>query len=321
MNQKIVLFLFVLISANAFSQSQESLIWSKDGQSFYAIQNGRGCHVISECFLTNEIIEKTLRTNAEDMFRSFNHSMAISRLDGMIGYNINVANAIAGIFAATGQDLASIHESSTAVLQMENTTEGLYVSLTLPNLVVGTVGGGTHLPVASRVLELMGCKGAGKVERFAKLIAGYALGIEISTLAAIVSGQFARAHQKLGRNKPVKWLLRSEVTEDFFKANMPYFHHSFGQNMLCKQLDKFCTCNRLSFGFVLLSICISESNMCFRDIDNPMIGDAYFMGVSAYVFQYLIGSTKSFFGMDIPFYLIHFVFSRMVLILELGSKI
>jgi len=191
--------------------------------SFYSMQNGRGTHAISECFLTNEIIEKTLRTNAEDMFRSFNHSMAISRLDGMIGYNINVANAIAGIFAATGQDLASIHESSTAVLQMEKTTEGLYVSLTLPNLVVGTVGGGTHLPVASRVLELMGCKGAGKVERFAKLIAGYALGIEISTLAAIVSGQCARAHQKLGRNKPVKWLLRSEVTEDFFKANMPYF--------------------------------------------------------------------------------------------------
>jgi dipeptidyl-peptidase-4 len=40
MNQKILFFLFVLISANAFSQSQESLIWSKDGQFFYSIQNG-----------------------------------------------------------------------------------------------------------------------------------------------------------------------------------------------------------------------------------------------------------------------------------------
>jgi hydroxymethylglutaryl-CoA reductase (NADPH) len=191
--------------------------------SFYAMQNGRGTHAISECFLTNEVIEKTLRTNAEDMFRSFNHSMAISRLDGMIGYNINVANTIAGIFGATGQDLASIHESSTAVLQMEKTTTGLYLSLTLPNLVVGTVGGGTHLPVASRILELMDCKGTGKVERFAKLISGYALALEISTLAAIVSGQFARAHQKLGRNKPVKWLLRSEINEAFIKANIPYF--------------------------------------------------------------------------------------------------
>lgn len=192
--------------------------------SFYAMQNGRGCHVISECFLTNEVIEKTLRTNATDMFRSYNHSVSISRLDGMVGYNINVANTIAGIFASTGQDLACIHESSTGILQIEQTSEGLYLSLVLPNLVVGTVGGGTHLKVPSKILELMGCKGSGKIERFAKLIAGFALSLEISTLAAIVSGQFARAHQKLGRNKPVKWLLRSEINSGFIKNHIPYFN-------------------------------------------------------------------------------------------------
>jgi len=188
--------------------------------SYYSMLNGRGTHVIGECFLSNGIIEKTLRTNATDMFRSFNHSMAISRLDGMIGYNINVANTIAGIYAATGQDLACIHESSTGVLQMEQTTEGLYLSLILPNLVIGTVGGGTHFPVPSRILDLMGCKGAGKMERFAQLILGYALALEVSTLAAIVSGQFARAHQKLGRNKPVKWLLKSELDAAFVEDNM-----------------------------------------------------------------------------------------------------
>ncbi len=63
-------------------------------------------------------------------------------MDGMMGYNINTANAIAGIFAATGQDLACIHESSTGILQMELTAEGLYLSLVLPNLVIGKVGGG-----------------------------------------------------------------------------------------------------------------------------------------------------------------------------------
>jgi len=192
--------------------------------SFYAIQNGRGCHVISECFLTNEVIEKTLRTNANDMFSSYNHSLSISRLDGMVGHNVNVANAIAGIFASTGQDLACIHESSIGTLQIEQTKEGLYLSLVLPNLVVGTIGGGTHLPVPSRILELMDCNGAGKVERFAKLIAGFALSIEISTLAAIVSGQFARAHQKLGRNKPIKWLLTSEIDMNFVKENIPYLN-------------------------------------------------------------------------------------------------
>ena len=190
--------------------------------SFYSILNGRGTHAISECFLTNEVIEKTLRATADDMFRSFNHSMAISRIDGMIGYNVNVANAIAGIFGSTGQDLACIHESSTAILQMEQTVDGLYLSLTLPNLVVGTVGGGTHLPVASKILELMGCKGAGKASRFAKVISGFALSIEVSTIAAIVSGQFARAHQKHGRNRTENWLHKSEINQAFFEANMSY---------------------------------------------------------------------------------------------------
>ncbi|MFT7611573.1 MAG: hydroxymethylglutaryl-CoA reductase (NADPH) [Parvicellaceae bacterium] len=188
--------------------------------SYYSMQNGRGTSVISECLLTNEVIENTLRTTAEDMARSFNYSMAISKIDGMIGYNINVANAIAGIFASTGQDLACIHESSVAIFQMEKTEEGLYTSLSLPSLVIGTVGGGTHLPVSSKVLELMDCKGNGKAARFAKLIAGFALSLELSTHAAIASGQFARAHQKLGRNKPVKWFLKSELDVQFFNENL-----------------------------------------------------------------------------------------------------
>lgn len=188
--------------------------------SHYSMQNGRGASVTSECHLTNEVIEKTLRTTADDMFDSFNNSMAITRLDGMIGYNINVANAIAGIFGATGQDLACIHESSTAIFQLEKTEDGLYASLSLPTLVVGTVGGGTHLPVAAKILELMGCNGKGKAGRFAQLISGFALSLELSTHAAIASGQFARAHQKLGRNKPVNWLLKSELELSFFKANV-----------------------------------------------------------------------------------------------------
>ncbi len=185
--------------------------------SFYSLQNGRGVHVVCECFLSDEIIEKILRTNAADMFRLANHSMAISRFDGIIGGTLNIANAIAGIFAATGQDLGSIHESSLGILQVDKTEEGLYFSLSIPALVIGTIGGGTHLPVARRMLELMNCYGKGKVERFAKLIAGFALSLEISTLAALASGQFARAHQKMGKNKLINWLLKSDIDTCFIK--------------------------------------------------------------------------------------------------------
>lgn len=185
--------------------------------SFYSMMNGRGIHVVSECFLTDEIIEKTLRTTSEDMFRLYSHSMAISRFDGIIGGTLNIANAIAGIFAATGQDLASIHESSLGITQVEKVDGGLYVSLSIPALVIGTVGGGTHLPAPRSILELMNCYGNGKVERFAKLISGFALSLEISTLAALASGQFARAHQKLGKNKAVNWLLKSDLDTKFLK--------------------------------------------------------------------------------------------------------
>ncbi|MBL58027.1 MAG: hypothetical protein CMP61_12645 [Flavobacteriales bacterium] len=185
--------------------------------SQFSILHGRGIHVIAEAHLREEIIQKVLRTSSDDIVRCFNQSIAMSKIDGMVGYNINVANAIAGIFSATGQDLACIHESSCGVLNVEKTDDGLYLSLNLPSLVIGTIGGGTHLSKQKEALNLMGCYGNGKVNRFAQLIAGFALSLELSTYAAIVSGQFAKAHEKLGRNKPINWLTKSELDGQFLK--------------------------------------------------------------------------------------------------------
>lgn len=182
------------------------------------IENGRGINVTAECTLTEKVINQTLRTTSDKLYQCFLPSKQMTASDGMVGYNINVANAIAAIYVATGQDLASIHESSIGFLHLEKTREGLKFQLNLTNLVIGTVGGGTQLPKQSEALELMGCLGNGKVERFAKLICGFALGLEISTYSAIVSGEFAKAHEKLGRNKPKNWLTRSELTSDFLKS-------------------------------------------------------------------------------------------------------
>lgn len=182
-----------------------------------SIAQGRGVHVVAECHIKEAVLEKVLRTSSADIVRCFNQSGAMSRLDGMTGYNINVANIIAAIFVATGQDLASIHESGCGILNVEQTPEGLYLSLNLPTLVIGTVGGGTHLSKQKEALQLMGCEGSGKLKRFAELIAGFALALEVSTYAAIVSGQFAKAHEKMGRNKPVNWLLKGEINRGFME--------------------------------------------------------------------------------------------------------
>lgn len=191
--------------------------------SQHNIHSGRGVNVVATCTLEESVINEVLRTTSEKIERCFNPSRELAANDGMVGYNINVANAIAAIYVATGQDLGCIHESGVGTLQIKKIENGLLLTLNLPNLVIGTIGGGTHLPKQSQALEIMKCLGSGKIERFAKLITGFALGLEISTYAAIVSGEFAKAHERLGRNKPVKWLLRSELTHDFIAAGLNGF--------------------------------------------------------------------------------------------------
>ncbi|GAB5466298.1 MAG: hypothetical protein Kapaf2KO_17340 [Candidatus Kapaibacteriales bacterium] len=186
--------------------------------SFRNTIDGRGISVVAECILEESVINKVLRTDSDALYSSFRQSVPNTIMNGMFGYNINVANVIAGIYASTGQDLASIGESSFGVLNLEKIDGGLYLSLNLTNLVVGTIGGGTNLPAQTEILELMGCRGKDKVSRFAMIISGFALSLEISTLSAIVSGQFARAHEKLGRNKPVNWLNKYEIDNDFISS-------------------------------------------------------------------------------------------------------
>lgn len=182
---------------------------------------GRGREVVAEVFLPNSVVRRVFNTTAEDLVRSLSQSHSTQILTGMHGMNINVANVIAGIFAATGQDIACVHESSLGQLHFElrNDTArgpGLYASLILPTLVIGTVGGGVSLPAQKQLLEMIGCYGAGKSTRFAETIASFALALELSTGAAMASGQFAEAHERLGRNKTESWLKKSDLTVGFF---------------------------------------------------------------------------------------------------------
>jgi len=186
--------------------------------SQYNIEHGRGCKVSASVEVSEAVLKDVLRVDSNQFLKFYHPSKAAAEKEGMVGYNINVANALASIFLATGQDAACLHESSTAFFNIEKSEVGLRFELMLPNLVVGTVGGGTHLQKQKEALQLMGCYGQGSIERFAKIICGAALGLEISTFGAIVSGEFARAHQKLGRNKPVNWLLKSEVTTEFVRG-------------------------------------------------------------------------------------------------------
>jgi hydroxymethylglutaryl-CoA reductase (NADPH) len=169
--------------------------------SYEFFQSGHGKTVIAECTLTDEAIRRVLRTTADDLLELAWAGTHGSAASGMQSVAFTPASAIAAIFAATGQDLGMIGTSSMAHGAGRRVEGGLNVSIRLPGLEVGTVGGGTTLPYARTWLELMGCAGTGKVYRFAQIVAAATLALEISASAAMStagSENFFQAHHELG---------------------------------------------------------------------------------------------------------------------------
>ena len=123
-------------------------------------------------------------------------------LSGANNNGCQSANAITAMFIATGQDVANVAESSAGIVYSELTPKrSLYISLTIPSLIVATHGGGTGLATQRECLEILGCYGKGKVNKLAEIVAGVALAGEISLAAAISSSDWVSSHEKLGRNR------------------------------------------------------------------------------------------------------------------------
>lgn len=160
---------------------------------------GRGTRVIAEARIPSRELEHIMRVSSDDFIKNYLYDMPNYFLNGSIGLNANLANIIAALFTATGQDIACVHESSLGQLSFEPDDNGIYASLLLPCLVIGTVGGGTGLPCQAEALKSMGCMGQGSKARLAEIIAGYCLALELSTLSAVLEGTFVDAHRQLGR--------------------------------------------------------------------------------------------------------------------------
>lgn len=122
--------------------------------------------------------------------------------------NVHAANGIAAIFLACGQDMADLSSSHVCKSSTEIVNDGndLYVEVILPNLLIGTVGGGTSLGTQRECLSIMGCYGAGNANKFAELIAATVLAGEITTASAVVNKSYVNVHNRFGRNKIEKKL-------------------------------------------------------------------------------------------------------------------
>ena len=163
----------------------------------------RGKRVVAEATIPERLARRIMRTTPRQMFKA----RQVSNLGGLLaGVNNNgnhSANGIAALFAATGQDIANVAESSAALVHTELLANGsYYYSITIPALIVATYGGGTGLPTQRECLELLGCYGPGRVRKFAEIVAATVLCGEISLGAAVVADEWVTAHERLGRNRP-----------------------------------------------------------------------------------------------------------------------
>jgi hydroxymethylglutaryl-CoA reductase (NADPH) len=166
------------------------------------IMHTRGKRVVAECTIKREILIEHMRVEPEALFYHYNVSQIGAVLSGANNNGLHSANGITAMFIATGQDVANVAESSAAIIYVEVTPDkDLYLSITIPSLIVATYGGGTGLATQRECLELLGCWGTGKVYKLAEIIAGVVLAGEISLASAISSSDWVSSHEKYGRNR------------------------------------------------------------------------------------------------------------------------
>ncbi|SEW18635.1 3-hydroxy-3-methylglutaryl-coenzyme A reductase [Cognatiyoonia koreensis] len=167
--------------------------------SALGLMTGRGRKVSASVILSDAVIAKVLGTTADEMLAYGRIADLGAKLSGQMGAQAHYANGLAALYIATGQDAACVAESAVGFTRMERRDGGLFCSVTMPNILVGSVGGGTGLPSQSAGLNVLGLKGTGNGAALAEVTAALCLCGEISIVAAIAAGDFTRAHENLAR--------------------------------------------------------------------------------------------------------------------------
>ena len=170
--------------------------------SYQSFQSVRGRKVTAEVIIPGELVISVLHTSAEKLGDYWRLSAIGGSLSGTIGMQGHYANGLAALYLACGQDIACVSESAIGVTRFEETKQGdLYASVTLPNLMVATVGGGTGLPTQYACLKITDMAGKNKARGFAEVAAALCLAGELSIMGALCAGDFSKAHKCLARNR------------------------------------------------------------------------------------------------------------------------
>lgn len=163
----------------------------------------RGRRVVAEAVIRKDRLKSLMHLDTKELFWARQIQMAGAFMAGSASNAAHPANGLTALFIATGQDVANVAESHAAMTYVQLLDNGdFYWSITLPSLIVATYGGGTGLATQKQCLEMLGCYGAGKADKFAEICAAAVLAGETSLVGAVLHGDWVSSHEHLGRNRP-----------------------------------------------------------------------------------------------------------------------
>ncbi|KAL8803150.1 MAG: hypothetical protein Q9200_006327 [Gallowayella weberi] len=170
--------------------------------------DGRGKSVVAEAIIPGEVVRSVLKSDVNALVElNTSKNLIGSAMAGSLGgFNAHAANIVTAVFLATGQDPAQNVESSNCITVMRNFNGNLQISVSMPSIEVGTIGGGTILEPQSAMLDLLGVRGAHPTEpganarKLARIIAATVLAGELSLCSALAAGHLVSAHMKHNRS-------------------------------------------------------------------------------------------------------------------------
>ncbi|KAF3921629.1 hypothetical protein AA313_de0208005 [Arthrobotrys entomopaga] len=169
---------------------------------------GRGKSVVAEAIIPKETVEQTLKITVDALIElNVSKNFIGSAMAGSVGgFNAHAANIVAAIFLATGQDPAQVVESANCITVMRKVNDNLQISVSMPSIEVGTIGGGTILEPQGAMLDLLGVRGphptnpGHNAQRLARIVAGAVLAGELSLCSALAAGHLVRSHMQHNRS-------------------------------------------------------------------------------------------------------------------------
>ncbi|GEQ67072.1 hypothetical protein JCM33374_g735 [Metschnikowia sp. JCM 33374] len=172
---------------------------------------GRGKSVVAEATIPKDVVAKVLKSDVDALVElNISKNLIGSAMAGSVGgFNAHAANMVTAVYLACGQDPAQNVESSNCITLMNRTANGdLQISVSMPSIEVGTIGGGTILEPQGAMLELLGVRGPHPTSpgensrRLACIVASAVLAGELSLCSALAAGHLVQSHMQHNRKAP-----------------------------------------------------------------------------------------------------------------------